>query len=59
MNNLNSKQKKVQEFWNDKPCDSDVSEKSPETKEYFCEIEQDRYKYQYHINTILTRYLIN
>ena len=53
MNDINKKQQKVQEFWNDKPCDSDVSEKSPETKDYFLDIEHDRYKYQYHINNIL------
>lgn len=53
MNEVNKQQQKVQNFWNEKPCDSDVSEKSPETKDYFLDIEHDRYKYQYHINDIL------
>lgn len=53
MGDINDKQQKVQEFWNDKPCDSDVSQKSPKTKDYFLDIEQDRYKHQHHINEIL------
>jgi ubiquinone/menaquinone biosynthesis C-methylase UbiE len=53
MSEIETKQNQVRDFWDEKPCGSDVSEKSRETKEYFLEIEQDRYRYQYHINKIL------
>ena len=39
----------VKKFWNDKPCDSEVSCLSPETQAYFEEIERERYAYQRHI----------
>lgn len=43
--------KEVAQFWNEKPCDSDRSRLAVGTKEYFLEIELDRYKYQHHILT--------
>jgi SAM-dependent methyltransferase len=43
------KRKEVEQFWNSKPCDSDRSALTMGTREYFLEIEQDRYKYQGHI----------
>ena len=47
------KQIEVKDFWNEKPCDSDVSKKTTDSKAYYLEIESDRYKYQHHINDIL------
>lgn len=41
--------KSVEEFWNNKPCDSDQSAQPLGTKEYFSEIESDRYRFQSHI----------
>lgn len=43
----------VEQFWNQKPCDSDMSSKDTSLIEYYNEIETDRYKYQNHINTIM------
>lgn len=39
----------VREFWNRTPCDSDRSALPKDSREYFLEIERDRYAYQYHI----------
>ncbi len=47
--------KEVEDFWNDKPCGSDRSIESFGTKEYFLEIESDRYKYEGHINNVLSK----
>lgn len=43
--------KDVEEFWNNKPCDSDRSQLAKGTAKYFLEIERDRYTYQGHILT--------
>ncbi len=53
MNDASKKQEQVREFWNAKPCDSELSTQSPKSKGYYLEIEEDRYKYQYHILKIL------
>jgi ubiquinone/menaquinone biosynthesis C-methylase UbiE len=48
------KQKQVESFWNEKPCDSDRSSRSSETQEYFFDIEKDRYNLQTHIKEVLS-----
>jgi ubiquinone/menaquinone biosynthesis C-methylase UbiE len=48
------KQKQVESFWNAKPCDSDRSRRTPETREYFLDIERDRYDLQTHIKEVLS-----
>ncbi len=53
MSETTKKQEQVREFWNAKPCDSELSEQDNKSKEYYLEIENDRYKYQYHILKIL------
>ena len=47
MTNVNEKQEEVREFWDNKPCGSDMSVKNPDTREYYNEIERERYQYQY------------
>lgn len=47
------KQKQVELFWNAKPCDSDRSGHDPGAREYFMEIEKDRYDHQAHITEVL------
>lgn len=48
-------QEQVKNFWNSKPCDSEVSAKDPHTKDYFQEIENERYRYQPHILHLLSK----
>ena len=47
------KQKQVEAFWNAKPCDSDQSGYKRGTREYFLEIENERYEIQSHIHKML------
>ncbi|MHB1528895.1 MAG: class I SAM-dependent methyltransferase [Acidiferrobacteraceae bacterium] len=49
MKSAEETKKEVEKFWNDKPCDSDRSQLVVGTKEYFLEVERDRYLYQDHI----------
>lgn len=53
MSETTEKQEQVREFWNAKPCDSELSEQDNKSKEYYLEIEDDRYQYQHHILEIL------
>lgn len=46
-------QSEVAAFWNAEPCDSENSLLPPTTREYFQEIEADRYAYQGHILEIM------
>lgn len=48
-----SVQKDVAAFWNAEPCDSENSLLSPTTREYYKEIEADRYEHQGHILEIM------
>jgi ubiquinone/menaquinone biosynthesis C-methylase UbiE len=50
-----NKQDEVRRFWDSKPCDSELSVKSPHSKEYFIEIETERYKHQNHILDVLSK----
>jgi hypothetical protein len=47
------KQREVESFWNEKPCDSDLSHRIAGTREYFRDIEQERYSLQSHIKEVL------
>ena len=47
------KQKEVEEFWNAKPCDSDTSDEQMYSREYFEDIEKERYRLQSHIFDLL------
>ena len=53
MDNTEEKQERVREFWNNKPCGSDMSKHDPAERKYYEEIEEERYRYQYHIPEIL------
>ena len=53
MNNELETQEEVRGFWDKNPCDSSVSMKSREDRQYYEEIERDRYSYQGHINQIM------
>ena len=47
------KQKEVEQFWNAKPCDSDTSDEAMYSREYFEDIEKERYRLQSHILDLL------
>lgn len=53
MSDIERKQQDVREFWNQKPCDSEISDEDHSKRAYYEAIEQDRYTYQGHINDIL------
>ena len=53
MSNAIHKQEKVREFWNNSPCDSNLSNSNPEERDYYLEIERERYTYQDPIPEIL------
>jgi ubiquinone/menaquinone biosynthesis C-methylase UbiE len=44
----------VEQFWDAKPCDSDMSDKELYSKEYFREIQESRYQLQSHILDLLS-----
>jgi SAM-dependent methyltransferase len=47
-------QERVREYWNARPCDSDQSERTPMSREYFLDIERQRYELQPHILEVLS-----
>ena len=53
MSETEQNQEAVQEFWNEKPCDSDVSSLAHGDESYYEEIEQDTYSHQGHIYYIM------
>jgi ubiquinone/menaquinone biosynthesis C-methylase UbiE len=53
MNDVQNKQEDVRNFWDKRPCDSDVSELARGNVPYYEEIEKDRYQHQSHINRIM------
>lgn len=55
MKDVANKQEEVRQFWSSKPCDSELSGKDPRSKDYFLEIENERYKYQSHILQLLSK----
>ena len=48
-------QERVREFWNNQPCDSELSDRDRQSRDYFLEIERSRYALQPHIPDILAR----
>jgi SAM-dependent methyltransferase len=48
-------QKQVQDYWNNQPCDSELSDRDQRSREYFLEIERRRYELQPHILDILSK----
>lgn len=52
---LDKKQAAVQQFWNGKPCDSENSQLSSTSRNFYEEIEAERYTHQGHILTILDK----
>jgi len=53
MDNVEEQQERVREFWNNRPCGSDMSKHDPAERTYYEEIQEERYHYQYHIPHIL------
>lgn len=53
MGDTENKQQDVREFWDAKPCDSDVSVQTQGERFYYDEIAVDRYSHQGHINHIM------
>lgn len=47
------KERQVELFWDSSPCDSKRSAMTPNSVDYFLEIERDRYQYQLHIPRLL------
>lgn len=48
-------QDRVRAYWNDKPCDSELSDRDRLSREYFLDIERKRYDLQPHIHDILSK----
>jgi len=48
-------QERVRAYWNDKPCDSELSDRDRLSREYFLDIERQRYELQPHIPDILSK----
>jgi len=53
MENTAQLQKRVASYWNAKPCDSEFSARRERSREYFLEVERERYRLQSHIPGIL------
>ena len=47
-------QDRVRAYWNDKPCDSELSSLNSLTREYFLDIQRQRYELQPHILDVLS-----
>ena len=45
----------VRAYWNDKPCDSELSDRDRLSREYFLDIERQRYELQAHIPDVLSK----
>src|SRR5687768_15278908 len=50
-----SAQERVREYWDGSPCDSDQSDRTRQSREYFLDIEHQRYALQPHILDVLAR----
>jgi SAM-dependent methyltransferase len=48
--------KRVQEYWNTKPCDSEFSAARALTPEFFLEVQTERYRLQSHIPALIAQY---
>jgi SAM-dependent methyltransferase len=52
---MDSAQERVRAYWNGKPCDSELSSHSSLSREYFLDIERQRYELQPHILDLLSK----
>jgi SAM-dependent methyltransferase len=48
-------QGRVRDYWDGKPCDSDLSDKTRLSREYFMDIERQRYALQPHILEVISK----
>ena len=48
-------QERVQKYWNNKPCGSDLSDRDRLSREYFLDIERQRYELEPHILEIISK----
>jgi len=48
-------QDEVRSFWDNKPCDSELSKSAPGTRQFFEDIDADRYRHEAHINEVLSK----
>ncbi len=48
-------QERVREYWDGSPCDSDQSDRTRLSREYFLDIERQRYALQPHIHEVLSK----
>jgi SAM-dependent methyltransferase len=48
-------QERVRAYWNSKPCDSEVSDRDWLSREYFLDVERQRYELQPHILDIISK----
>jgi SAM-dependent methyltransferase len=48
-------QERVRAYWNSKPCDSELSDRDRLSREYFLDIERQRYELQPHILEIISK----
>lgn len=53
MKAVTKQQELVAAYWNARPCDSDRSARPKGTRDYFAEVEADRYRYQPHVPRVL------
>ena len=51
-----SAQERVRKYWDGRPCDSDLSDLPRMSREYFLDIERQRYELQPHILEILSKF---
>jgi len=49
-------QERVRKYWDGRPCDSDLSDRNRLTREYFLDIERQRYEIQPHILDMLSKF---
>jgi SAM-dependent methyltransferase len=48
-------QERVRAYWNDNPCDSELSDREWLSREYFLDVERQRYELQPHILEVISR----
>jgi SAM-dependent methyltransferase len=48
-------QGEVRDFWDSKPCNSELSQNEPGSKRFYIDIEASRYRYEPHINDVLAK----
>jgi len=56
MDSALSAQERVRKYWDGRPCDSDLSDRNRLSREYFLDIERQRYELQPHILEILSKF---